>query len=154
MNDKHAAAIDPASAEAISAAVEPYPLSAERKQAMRERLLSRIATEAPPGTRTVRSEQLTWHPVSERIEIKILHRDPARNEQTALLRCQAGAVLSSHSHTKQEECLVLEGEIRIGQHIIRQGDLHIAEPGCQHPELVSEQGALLLLRSEIYTHSF
>ena len=68
MNDKHAAAIDPASAETISAAVEPYPLSAERKQAMRERLLSRIATEAPPGTRTVRSEQLTWHPVSERIE--------------------------------------------------------------------------------------
>ena len=152
MNDKRsdAKAIDPASLEALSAAVKPQPLSAERKQSMRARLLTRVAAEAPPGTRTIRAEQARWHPITKHIDIKILHRDPARNEQIALLRCRPGALLPSHSHTMDEECFVLEGEIRIGQHIIRQGDLHIASAGCRHADLVSEQGALLLLRSEIH----
>ena len=152
MNDKRsdAKAIDPASLDALNAAVKPQPLSAERKQSMRERLLTRIAAEAPPGTRTIRAEQARWHPVTDRIDIKILHRDPERNEQIALLRCKPGAFLPSHPHSMDEECYVLEGEIRIGQHVIRQGDLHIASAGCQHSDLISEQGALLLLRSEIH----
>ena len=147
---KDAKVIDPASLDALSQAVKPQPLSDERKQAMRARLLSRVATEAPPGTRTVRADKGRWYPVTEHIDIKILHLDPERNEQIALLRCRPGAVIASHPHTKDEESYVLEGEIRIGQHVIRQGDLHIASAGCQHADLIAEQGALLLLRSEIY----
>ena len=152
MNDKRSGtkAIDPVSLEALNAAVKSQPLSAVQRQSMRERLLNRIITDAPPGTRTIRAEQARWHAVTDRIDIKILHRDSERNEQIALLRCKPGALLPSHPHTVNEECYVLEGEIRIGQHSIRQGDLHIASAGCRHDDLISEQGALLLLRSEIH----
>ena len=70
--------------------------------------------------------------------------------QTVLLRLQPNAVLHGHPHTLEEECLVLEGEISIGDHVIRQGDMHIAEPGCEHPDLTTTAGALLMVRSEIH----
>lgn len=129
--------------------IKPQPLAADRKQAMRERLLQRIQTEAPPGTQTIRADSMHWQPLNDHVDVKLLHRDVERNEQMTLLRCQPGAVLPSHLHHQDELCVVLEGDIKIGAHRICKGDVHIALAGHQHDEIISESGALLLLRSEI-----
>ena len=66
-----------------------------------------------------------------------------------LFRMEAGGVVPAHRHTKEEECLVLEGEICIGEHWMNQGDLHIAHAGAEHGEITTMHGALLMVRSEI-----
>lgn len=145
--------LDAATQAALAKALKPAPLSPDRQQAIYARLMQRLhaPTESPSGTRTIRSNQLSWNKIDERIEVKILYRNPERNEQLALIRCYAGARLPAHPHHQDEECLVLEGSIRIGQHIINQGDLHIAQAGSAHDVIIAEHGAVLLLRSEIQT---
>ncbi|MEE4376044.1 MAG: cupin domain-containing protein [Candidatus Competibacteraceae bacterium] len=144
--------LDSTSAKAISEAVKPHPLTAERKESMRSRILNRIATTpapAPAGTLTVRADERGWIAITPQIEIKVLHRDLEQNVQTTLWRVQPGAFVPPHYHQLNEECLVLEGEIKVGDHIVRQGDMHIALAGHTHPKVESTTGALLLLRAEI-----
>ena len=66
-----------------------------------------------------------------------------------LFRIKPGGVVPAHVHTKEEECLVLEGEIFIGTHRVGEGDLHIAKPGAAHGDITTKTGATVLVRSEI-----
>lgn len=136
---------------AFSEAIKPRQLDNERKTALHARILSRIRNPSPPpeGTLTIRAHEGKWFCAAPLVEIKVLYRDTAQNVQTTLWRVQPGAVVPSHFHTQVEECLVLEGEIKVGDHYVGQGDMHIALPGHTHPHLESPNGALLLLRSEI-----
>jgi anti-sigma factor ChrR (cupin superfamily) len=56
-----------------------------------------------------------------------------------------GTKYPEHNHTGPEECYVLEGSIRVGDNVLKAGDFHHADPGSHHGELVSDDGALLLL---------
>ena len=133
----------------LSEAIKPTPLSAERKQALKTRLFSRLNAPAPEGTRTIRTDEKTWIRINPLIEIKVLRKDLKNNNQTSLWRLQPGAVIIGHSHTQEEECLVLSGEVYVGDHCVKQGDLHIASPGCTHAEISTKTGALFLVRGEI-----
>lgn len=151
-NDKHsspAGALDSESLELISAAIKPAELSAERKQVMYDRLLQRIDPPAPDGTYTIRANEMKWTNVCPGIEMKVLRKDTKANNQTALWRLQAGAVFPRHGHSVEEECLVLEGEIKVGDHVVRKGDMHIVKKGEKHPDTTSEHGALLMIRAQV-----
>lgn len=144
--------LDSSSVTAISEALKPHPLTAERKESMRSRILNRIGAEpvpAPAGTITVRAGEKDWVALTPLIEVQVLYRDVKENVQTALWRVQPGASVPPHYHNLTEECLVLEGELKVGDHIVRQGDMHIALAGHSHPTLESPTGALLFLRTEI-----
>ena len=151
MSEKHASTkpvLDEAVLNRLSAAVKPTALSAEREAAMRTRLFNRLKTPAPKGTYTVQANTREWIAIDPLVEIKILREDLENNNQTALWRLKPGAVVATHSHTQEEECLVLDGEIYIGDHCVRKGDLHVAEPGYSHPSIASKTGALLLVRGQ------
>jgi hypothetical protein len=45
--------------------------------------------------------------------------------------------------------MVLEGEVSIGDLIVRQGAYHLAPKGVAHDPICSESGALLFLRGAI-----
>jgi len=143
------ASLDDDILEAIVEAIHAPPLPVVRQDAMHARLLERLDPPPPEGSRTRRAEAMSWQTVLPLVEIKILHQDHECNQQTALWRLRPGAVVPAHRHTAVEECFVLEGAIRVGDHRVRQGDLHIAQPGCLHPEIICETGALLLIRAEI-----
>ena len=53
-----------------------------------------------------------------------------------------------HHHTQTEECLVIEGEIFIGYHCLRAGDMHVASCGSEHAMITSPRGALMLVRGQ------
>ena len=54
------------------------------------------------------------------------------------------------AHADDEECLVLEGEVSVGDLRLRAGDFHVAARGSQHPRLESRPGALLLLSHALH----
>lgn len=141
--------LDRTSLGAIAGAVSPFPLADEPREAIRTRLFARINPSAPEGTRTVHAAQMQWHHLLPGVDVKMLRRSREGNNQTVLLRLHPGGVIPGHWHTVEEECLVLEGEIRFGDYRVRQGDMHICSPGYAHPDITSENGALLLVRSEI-----
>ena len=142
--------LDVVALTAISQAVKALEPSPDRKAAMRARIFNRLKDAPPPeGTATIRAGEGGWIEVMPLVEMKLLRRDPVNNNQTALWRLKPGAIVPCHAHRLEEECWVVEGEIKIGDHYVRQGDMHIAQPGYDHPPIESACGALLLVRAEI-----
>lgn len=136
-------------ADALTIAVRPAELSDRQRASLRERILRRVRACAPERTFTVRSDEGEWIRVGPLSEIKILRRDWQANNQSMLVRLAPGAVVATHNHTQEEECLVLEGEVMIGEHVFRVGDAHFALPGATHTGLRTVTGCLLFIRSEI-----
>ena len=134
--------------EMLLNALQPIDLEAERREAIKQRLLERVAAAgAMAPLVTIRSDEGEWHPVLPKVSMKVLLR--ARDSLTYLLRLEPGAKFPPHDHPQTEECIVLEGEARIGDLVVRAGDYHAATAGCPHGLLASERGALLFLRGAV-----
>lgn len=79
------------------------------------------------------------------ISIRLLHRNNQARKFTALLKLEPGARYPSHHHDGEEECLVLEGSLMVGDHRMEAGDYQHCEAHSDHVEQWSETGALLYL---------
>jgi anti-sigma factor ChrR (cupin superfamily) len=146
--------LDDAMVQRIAAALQPAELTAENRDALHARILARIQNEPPAGTFTNRAADMRWITVGPGVEVKVLRMDRERNDQTVLIRMQPGSVVVGHRHNQEEECLVLEGEVFIGNYRLGQGDMHIARPGAVHVPITTPSGALLMIRSEIPPQTF
>jgi quercetin dioxygenase-like cupin family protein len=85
----------------------------------------------------------------EGIRIRLLHVDPARNQFTALVRMEPGRSYPRHLHNGPEECLVLEGELVVGELLLRAGDYQRMPAGSRHGIQRTERGCLLLITSSL-----
>jgi anti-sigma factor ChrR (cupin superfamily) len=83
------------------------------------------------------------------VTIRLLNIDRERDQFSCLLRFAAGAVLHSHPHDGPEECIVLEGDLTVGQVRMKAGDYQRVEPGVDHIEQRSEGGALLYVTAPL-----
>jgi len=122
-----------------------HELDALDAATIRERVLKRI--HSAQALTTIQAEEGQWSPFSPKVSIKVLRRDA--NTQSYLLRMEPGAVLLPHVHDDDEECMVLEGEVRIGNLVVKQGAYHLAPRGVEHEPIHSERGAVLFLRGAI-----
>lgn len=141
--------LTPEEEEALAGAVRPREMSGRQRESLRARILRRVRAPAPADTFTVRSAEGEWTRTGPLSEIKVVRRDWRTNNQSMLVRMAAGAEVATHSHTQEEECVVLEGEVMLGEHVFRAGDVHIARPGATHVGLRTRTGCLLYIRSEI-----
>lgn len=115
-----------------------------------ERLKQRVLGAATRPMTTTRAEATPdWRRVGRGIEVRILHRDPARRLQVALWRLAPGAVVPAHAHFIDEECYLIEGDLVHGQQRYAAGDFMVAHAGTRHCQIQSEQGALMLIRGDL-----
>lgn len=63
-------------------------------------------------------------------------------------RVEAGAELEGHDHREDEECLMIEGELFLGDLLLRAGDYQLAPAGSRHGRISSDPGALLFVRGQ------
>jgi quercetin dioxygenase-like cupin family protein len=138
----------------LATAIAPAELSHADRQSMHDRILARVAAAPPASTYTVRINEGAWIPAGPGVEVKVLRMDRRQNSQTVMIRMQPGSQIVPHRHNQEEECLVLEGEILIGDHRVGPGDMHIAAAGAKHPPIFAPRGALLCIRSEIPPEHF
>jgi quercetin dioxygenase-like cupin family protein len=143
------AVLDTNLVQALGEALAPAALSPELRASMRARVLARAAGAQPPLTETIRTESIPWRDVSTGVRAKLLRRDEASNLMVVLWRLEPGGILPGHPHADEEECLVLEGEMLVGDHCVRAGQLHIAKPGAIHGDLTTRTGTLVMVRSGI-----
>ncbi|MEM8501219.1 MAG: cupin domain-containing protein [Pseudomonadota bacterium] len=121
-----------------------------RKVRMLANIKKRTTAAAPEGTMTLGPEDVPWEPFDTGIERQLLTADPKDGTETAIYRLQPGARFVEHEHTHQETCWVVQGELLIGDHLVRPGQMHVAEIGHAHPEIIARTEALLLIRSQTY----
>jgi anti-sigma factor ChrR (cupin superfamily) len=140
--------LEPALAALVAQAIAPADLSQADRDAMQARILARIQAPPPPLTTTIRATEMRWISAGPGVEVMVLRSNAERNDQTVLIRMQPGSVVVGHRHTQEEECLILEGEVFIGDHHLLSGDMHVAHPGAVHDPIKAPHGALLLIRSE------
>ena len=111
------------------------------------RVLERIA-QAQAGHVTVHADAAGWKPFDARAQIKVLHR--AGDVMSYLLRLAPGATLAPHRHPIDEECVVLEGRLRIGDELlVDAGGFHLAHRDALHATITSDEGATIYLRGAI-----
>ena len=128
-----------------TAPLAPAPAEAA---AIKQRVMDTVRKEGAPrgGDHiTVRSDSGEWMDLLPRVQVKVLHSDGRYS--SILLRMAPGSSLPAHFHEDDEECVVLEGRVRIGHVGVSAGDYHLALSGSRHGELRSDSGALLFLRT-------
>ena len=136
---------------ALLGAVPEARMDPGRKARLREQVLARAAAtpEQDSLMRILRAGQGEWRTFIPRIHLKLLRLDRERGTQTSLWRLDPGAIIPQHRHTGEEECLILEGGVSWDGVVYGPGDYLLARPGLLHTAFHSEQGALLMIRSEL-----
>ena len=134
--------------ESLVRAIAPIEPTPAKRAAMRERILKRIATQKVSTTQshlTVHLSNEGWIDVMPLIKMKSLFE--SEDGKAVLFRFQPGARLPAHEHGTDEECVVIEGELRIGSEAVHAGDFHLARRGIPHGDLTSPSGALFYIRT-------
>jgi anti-sigma factor ChrR (cupin superfamily) len=136
--------------DSISDALEPSPedrLDAGTQERIKRKLLRRIAAASTERHLTLADPAQGWSPFGPGVSVKVLHT--AEGVMSYLLRLAPGAHLPAHRHPVDEECVVLEGEVRIGELRLKAGAFHLGREGVLHDRLESPGGALIFLRGAV-----
>jgi hypothetical protein len=98
------------------------------------------------GTFTRRAGSGIWTEMAPGVTYTVLFEDPIAKRRSILIRAQPGATYDSHQHDEgYEECLVLEGDLVMGELRLLGGDFHLAAKGSAHPTATTVSGCLLYL---------
>lgn len=90
------------------------------------------------------ADQRGWIGRAPGVSIKPLRSDGSL--ASYFCRVEAGAELEGHFHGQDEECLMIEGELFLGDVLLRAGDYQLAPAGTRHGPIASDTGALLFVR--------
>lgn len=113
----------------------------------RRRLLRAIAG-AETRLVTVPPADDGFQPFVDGVRIKVLHE--AGGLMSYLLRFAPGAALPPHRHPVDEACIVLEGELQVGDAlVVPAGGFHLAPAGSLHAPVASRDGALIFLHGAV-----
>ena len=112
-----------------------------------KRALDQEASASP--FHTIRLDDGEWMLIRPGLERKVLYRDPETGAESYLFRMEPGASIEGHHHASAEECLVLEGDLTIGDLRLNAGDYHVAPRGSIHPVLRSQGGAVMFVRGAV-----
>ena len=130
---------------ALAADIPPVAPSA----AVKDRLLAAVAP-LPAGHVVRQPNGIAFRPSRyPGITIRVLHIDQDRQQFACLMRIAPGACLPHHSHTAAEECVVVEGTIRVGGVTMGQGAYQRVEAGIDHVDQWSDTGATVYLKAPL-----
>lgn len=110
-----------------------------------------LLQEEVSGIHVLRHGNGAWRPTPYAgVSSKLLFLDKVSGLGTSLLRFEPGAEYPSHHHTAEEQCYVIEGDIRLGELHLHQGDFTTATPGTTHGVISSDSGCVVLIVASIH----
>jgi len=99
---------------------------------------------------SIRADEGTWEEYLPGVEKKQLLIDRKTRTESYLLRMAPGTQLLPHQHSKTEECLMISGDLRVGDEVYGPGDYLAIPAGIMHPAIFTEGGALFYISGEIH----
>jgi quercetin dioxygenase-like cupin family protein len=97
--------------------------------------------------RLVRQGQRRW--IANAPGVSVLQLWGDADIVSVLVRFHAGASVADHHHAVDEDCLVLEGEMFLGDILLRAGDYQLAPAGGGHFGETSDVGVLFFFHGAI-----
>jgi quercetin dioxygenase-like cupin family protein len=95
---------------------------------------------------TLRSSEGEWSDTGvPGVEVRRLFVDAAANRMTAMFRMAPGTAYPRHIHDEAEECYVLQGDLHVGDIVLKAGDYQRAGAGSNHDVQWTEGGCLLFI---------
>jgi anti-sigma factor ChrR (cupin superfamily) len=79
------------------------------------------------------------------VKVRMLYVDHEARQYTSLVRMAPGSSYPAHSHRRAEECLVLEGDLRFGDHVLTAGDFLRTGAGYHQVLQTTQAGCVLYL---------
>ena len=111
---------------------------------VRGRVLKAIADQSVALRDVIPAGSVAWRPFLPGIERQVLHESDGI--MCYLLRFAPGAVLPAHRHAADEECVVMEGSVRIGTLVLEAGSFQKVARTVLDADTCSEHGAVIYLR--------
>jgi quercetin dioxygenase-like cupin family protein len=102
---------------------------------------------AAPSVHLARAAGIAWVPLRQGVRVKPLYAEDDR--LSMLVRFEPGARVPPHGHDHGEECLMVEGDLFLGDVLLRQGDFQFAPRGTGHGELHSDVGCVLFFHGAV-----
>lgn len=156
MNNKHNNAIEEVLdydiLQYLAENEEPLEMPQELKLKLRGNIMNQVANEQAgvgPGFITVRDSEDGWIEALPGGFVKILKEADENGSLTYLARLEPGFEMPSHIHEFGEECIMLEGELWMGDLHLKKGDYHYAAAGMKHGKHYSPTGALIYLNGPL-----
>lgn len=94
-----------------------------------------------------RASDMAWEPLRRGVQIKPLYAEGDRISM--LVQFEPGASVPAHGHGHGEECLMVAGDLFLGDVLLREGDFQFAPSGTGHGELQSDVGCVLYFHGAI-----
>ncbi|MBI4909737.1 MAG: cupin domain-containing protein [Acidobacteria bacterium] len=105
-----------------------------------------LLVEAEPGIFVHRASDQHWTATPfAGVFVKQMAFDPERSVATSLIRMEPGAEYPNHTHTQEEQCYVISGDIVLGTVELRTGDYSRAAEGSRHGRVFTRNGCMLLI---------
>ncbi len=100
----------------------------------------------PEGTQpiTIRENEGVWQAYMPGVEVKTYRQ--ADDGDSTLVRLQPGAAMQASAGAFGDEFIVVDGEVFLGDTLLRSGEYQFAPAGSQRREVTSDVGALLYRR--------
>ena len=134
--------------DAVSAAHAPTAPRDASIERVRSRLMKRIADDSTRLHEKLDAGEGEWRRFLPGIERKVLH--VGAGVMSYLLRFEPGAVLPAHRHPVDEECVVIQGRLRIGRDIdLGPGGFHRVGQGILDAPSTSDEGCVIYLRGAV-----
>jgi len=96
------------------------------------------------SAQTVFSDGEGWQQLEAGVFKKELYSDGSM--ASCFYRLEPGATVPGHRHLKDEECMMLSGEVFLGDILLRVGEYQLASADSLHGEAYTDVGALLFVR--------
>jgi anti-sigma factor ChrR (cupin superfamily) len=114
------------------------------------RVMARISASMPAHQDIVLKDGEGWIQLTPLLKMKLLFVDEVADSVSFLLKAEPGAAVAPHHHSRYEECLVLQGEIQVGDGLrLGAGEYQCVGSDIHHPVISTATGALVFLRTAI-----
>jgi predicted ChrR family anti-sigma factor len=142
-----AVAPDPRTRDALLAWADASP---QVHESPLSRHLAKMDAAGSPGLHTQRSSDSVWEKSDvSGVSLRVLNVDREQNQFVAMVRMAAGSSYPRHVHRGSEQCLVLEGDLHVGEEVLGPGDYQKADAGSLHGIQFTTGGCLLLITSSL-----
>lgn len=134
---------------------QPVEISEELTARMRSNVMQKIRQEKAcehEGFATVRNDQEEgWIEALPGARVKILQGDIGQPNSllSYLVRLEPGFTMEGHAHPFDEETLMLEGDLTLGDLQLSAGDFHFASAGVLHGNVSTTNGCLAYMRGAL-----
>lgn len=147
-------ALDEYIIEMLAETQQPAPIPLDLATRMRGDLLQKIkSVEASkqPGFSTMLAKEGEWIEAFPGAQFKVLHDDGKGLDGllSYLIKLEPGVEMDGHDHPFDEECLMLEGDLTLGDITLNKGDFHYASTGVRHGHLSTKNGCMAFIRGAL-----